>query len=179
MNIFTVAIWEKEDRDPWITSFDSEEKADAFIRAAKYLISKDKNSDLIVTKDSGTNNSANYLKELAENLDLTDEDLKKAMEIYTGEKSKTADCNKFYVGYAIDARFEAEVCVPKDVTPPPKDAPAEMREKFISLVQEEADNEYYGADFGVLSDVVGNKTVYIQNEKGDFIWEDGHYYGEK
>lgn len=60
---------------------------------------------------------------------------------------------KYYVTWAIDGRFVAEVEAESEL---------EARNKSIELYQD--------ADFGVLEDIEGDPVV-VEDERGDYVWE--------
>ena len=59
---------------------------------------------------------------------------------------------KYYVTYAIDARFVAKV-----------------EADSIEEAMEKAENEYMDADFGDIDDVVDVEIVTVEDEKGNYL----------
>ena len=165
----TVTIWEKEDRDPWTISFDDREKANVFKRTAEKMIREAGNTTLRVTMDSGRiNDTRTYLEALAEELEV---------EIPKPEEPKDAeeDMVELTVTRAVDGRYETTIQVPRGSVPA-KDASTEEKQAFVDLLFGKAEECYWDADFGAMSDIVGDKIVYIEDEEGDFLWEDGRMY---
>ena len=60
---------------------------------------------------------------------------------------------KYYVTYAITARFVAEV-----------------EADNLELARKEAQNKYWDADFGVAEDIDGEQII-VEDENGNYIWE--------
>lgn len=60
---------------------------------------------------------------------------------------------KYYVTYAIAARFVAEV-----------------EADNLELAKKEAQNQYWDADFGVAADIDGEQII-VEDENGNYIWE--------
>jgi hypothetical protein len=165
----TVTIWEKEDRDPWTISFDDREKANIFKRTAEKMIQEAGNTTLRVTMDSGRiNDTRTYLEALAEELEV---------EIPKPEEPKDAeeDMAEFFVTRAVDGRYEAVVKVPRSMIPA-KDAPRDVKQAFVDLLKEKAEEAYYEANFGDMHDVVGSEIVNITDENDNFIEDGGVMY---
>lgn len=60
---------------------------------------------------------------------------------------------KYYVTFAVDARYMAEV-----------------EADSIEEAKEKAEDAFSGADFGEASDIDGELAM-IENEDGDYVWE--------
>jgi len=61
---------------------------------------------------------------------------------------------KYYVTYAITARFVAEV-----------------EADNLDLARKEAQNQYWDADFGVLAEDIDGEQIIVEDENGNYIWE--------
>ena len=60
---------------------------------------------------------------------------------------------KYYVTYKIDARYITEV-----------------EADNLEEAMEKAESEYMDADFGVATDIDGEKVI-VEDENGNFVWE--------
>lgn len=177
--LFSVTIWEKEDRDPWTVFFDNREKAEDFQKTAEKMIQY-AGRDLRVTIDSGTlNDTSYYYQALIEELGP---EVQKYVEANAPEEpadKKNAeieeDMAEYVVTRAVDGRYEAVVKVPRSMIPA-KDAPRDVKQAFVDLLKEKAEEVYYEANFGDMHDVVGSEIVNITDEYDNFIEDGGVMY---
>ena len=70
------------------------------------------------------------------------------------------DLKTYYVTYKVEARYVAKV-----------------KAKSLAEAREEAASKYFDADFGEAYDIDG-KPITVENENGDFIWEQGDDWRE-
>lgn len=153
--ITTVTIWKKEAMEPRTVAFDDREKAEAYKRKMEEIFMAGGDPDYRVTIDSGDlNDGKTYIEEFSSEMGLPD----------------GPEMEKITVTFAIDGRYSATVCVPKEIVPP-LDAPAAERERFAEAVIKDAETNYYDADFGDLRDIVKAHAIIVEKVNGDIVYD--------